>query len=758
MRYTVPKKGRSNGEMSMQGLSGFFQEVRRRRVVGVLALYIVGAWIALQVAATLFPGWRIPEEAIRYVWIGTVLLFPVAVIFAWYYDVSASGVRRTAPRGSDVADLPLGRNDALRLTVLAVMGLLICGGVVREILLLRSPPPETTLQVRVPENSIAVLPFVNMSDDDASEYFSDGISEQLLNELARIPGLHVAARTSSFYFKGKAEPVQSIGQQLGVRTLLEGSVRRSGDTVRITAQLINASDGYHLWSQDYDREFDDVLLVQDEIARSIAKTLRVELMRQGQPLVKRLPTDNPEAYDLFLQAADLRQTYTLEALLESNVRLQRAIELAPDFALAYSALAFGHVVETWYGNRTIDDAAIVASDLLETALRLEPELEEAHAALGMLKSRLGHYDESNAHYERALELNPNLFPAHVNYGLSLVYQSRLNEASRSYLRAQALDPLNANLSANLGALLMLMGEFDSGSQFMQKAVKINPDNLSPMASLAHWMGEYGQLVEAMTLGAQTLQQEPALLMNQTAVVQAYRLLGRLDEAQAFLEAARVASDSNAYLDHAERELWETSGDMASLEAQAVREVEALDLNIGDPLSNDQRAKLERYGLALLLSREHAEAIDILEWVAGDAAQIEETGYNDMRRLKLLALVLKREGRDTEADALLDRCLELVRVANENGWATPALFVRLAEIHAIRGDMAEAANVLEDAFDKGWRDIGNIEHGVFWQDAQDDPRLAEIKVMIIEDVNAQLERLPRHLLEVDAMAALVRDAA
>jgi TolB-like protein len=250
----------------------------------VLALYIVGAWAVLQVASLTFPGWHIPDSAIRYIWFGAFWLFPVAVVFGWRYELTSGGIRRTIKSDGNIAHVPLSSADSWSVSVLALLSLAIVFGTVIEVLGMREPLDDIVAADEVPQNSIAVLPFVNMSDDDGNEYFSDGISEQLLNELARVPGLHVAARTSAFYYKGKDELIQKMGEQLGVRTLLEGSVRKYGNKVRITAQLINAGDGYHLWSETYDRELDDIFAVQDDIARAIAATLKVEfLMQDGQP-------------------------------------------------------------------------------------------------------------------------------------------------------------------------------------------------------------------------------------------------------------------------------------------------------------------------------------------------------------------------------------------------------------------------------------------------------------------------------------------
>ena len=726
--------------MSSKILTELFKEVKRRELLGVLALYIVGAWIVLQVAATLFPGWRIPQESIRFVWIGTVLLFPVAIVFGWYYDVSIRGVRRTPATGVDSESQALIRKDYGVLSMLAVVSVSICVGVSREVLISRGAPVAAEVATEIPPNSIAVLPFVNMSDDQSNDYFSDGITEQLLNELARIPNLYVPARTSSFYFKDKTESAQKIGRDLGVRTLLEGSVRKAGNRVRITAQLINADDGYHLWSDTFDRELDDIFLVQDEIAGAIVNILKVRLMVKEQERLNRIPTDNPEAYDLYLRAMAARQNYSTDAIILSNDFLQQAIDLAPGFALAYDALAYGYLLLTYYGSMSIDDATEQAADLLETSLELQPDLEQAHASLGLLKSRLERYDEADEHYQTALTINPNYFGGQINYGLSLVAQSRLKEASAAYLRAQSLDPLNANLSFNLGALLMLMGQFDDGYQFMRKAVEIDPEIRMPKAAMTHWLANYGRLVDAVQNGQRTLKDHPDFAPNVTSLITAYITLGLIDDANMVLENAVAAFPDNSQLESAQIEIWLAEGDRDSFNEYADEQFRSVDLNIGDPLGHGDTMRVYRYAWSMLNRGNNELAAELLYWAAGGEVGIATTTYDEMYTLKMLALSYRRLGRDEEADALLSRCLNLAQGARDNGWATPILHVRLAETYALLGDVENAIENLGIAFEKGWRGLSVIDYGIFWQDLQDHPELNRIKVLIYNDLETQRKEL------------------
>lgn len=744
--------------MGSVGMTRFFEEIRRRRLFGVLALYVIGSWIVLQVAATLFPGWRIPDEAIRFVWIGTLLLFPVAVLFGWRYDISPKGVRRTPAIDASNGDSALTRKDFGVLSFIALVGASICFGVAKEILDSRVTARPVVDTTDIPQNSIAVLPFVNMSDDPDNEYFSDGVSEQLLNGLARVPDLHVAARTSSFYYKDKSESMQTMGRELGVRTLLEGSVRKAGNSVRITAQLINADDGYHIWSDTYDSELDDIFAVQDEIASAIVSTLKIELMLQAQVRLEQPPTDNAEAYDIYLRAMAYRMSPEANSLETSNGLLQDAIEMAPDFALAYDALAYGYLLKSFAGSMSVDEATRSADLLLEEALKLQPDLEQAHASLGLLKSRLKRYVEANVHYETALAINPNYFGAQVNYGLSLVHQSRLKEASAAYLRAQALDPLNANLNSNLGALLMLMGQFENGYQFIQKSTTIDPGFRAAEGAKTHWLGIYGRLVEAVQNGHETLQRFPDFAPNIRALVSAYTKLGMMDEAEQILTNAQASMPENGSVRNAQVDFWLADGNYDAFSQFAEDEFELVDVQIGDPLNYTNSMRAYRHGWSKLIGGDNELASELFYWVAGGEEGIATKTYDEINVLKMLALSYRRMQRFDEANALLNQCLRLIAGSRENGWATPSLYVRLAEVHALLGDVENAIVNLEIAFSKGWRGLSNIEYGVFWQDLQDHDELNRIKIMIYNDLEFQRESLRENLINLESGQVRLEEAA
>ena len=711
-----------------------FDEIRRRRLLGVLALYFVGAWVVLQAAALVFPGWQIPDEAIRHVWIGTALILPIAFLFSWRYDVTIEGVVRTPADGDGYTALD--RKDFLILSAYSVLTLAIIASATFRVLEMRSTEVFPQPVADVPQNSIAVLPFTNMSDDKENEYFSDGITEQLLHELSRVPNLHVAARTSAFYFKDKNEDIRTIARTLGVRTVLEGSVRRTGDAVRISAQLINAEDGYHIWSNVFDAELTDIFVIQDEIAAAIVDSMRIRLGSNAIRRANRPPTISAEEFDLYLHAKALRAKRTKDSMSRSNAILAKIVEDNPDFAKAHAQLAYGYLLQSYFGFVTFEDARALAEPLLLRAEELDPELENTFDAWGLLYTRARRFEEASAAFEKALNINPGSFSARANYGYSLVLQSRLQEASISYLQAQALDPLNANLNFNLGALLMLMGDFSSGRMYMEKSLDTEPGNHFRKAALGIWSRRYGHLSEALRIADEVFAADPEISVNNRLRANLELDLGNIAEARRIIDAARAIDPADIQLRDTEARVWIAEENLEDLYAFAEAQYSLVDASIGHALSTRDRERVYRYAWASLLRGDNDLAAENFHWAAGGEEGIRSATYEQMEVLKHLALAYRRLGRVQEADLLVDQCLALVSASQDNGWATPQLHYRLAEIHAVNGDVSSAAAQLLAAYERGWRDIHSLEVALFWRDIGADPAIERIKVMVYEDIERQ----------------------
>jgi adenylate cyclase len=450
--------------------SGFFAELKRRKVVRVAVVYAATAFVILQAADIMLPRLGVPEWAMSLIVVLVVLGFPLALVLAWALELTPDGVRVTPAtvQSDPTQSTPslLGKRTLVVTGVLIVLGIGLGAG-----WFLR---PTTTPIAR--EASIAVLPFVNMSASAENEYFSDGISEEILNLLAKVPGLQVAARTSSFAFKGRSEDASDIARQLRVGHVLEGSVRRAGDRVRITAQLIEADQGYHLWSEAYDRELADIFVVQDEIARAIVAALETHLgLGAGAEPAQAPATQNPRAHDLYL--VGLRDFYRRgdDPLRSALERFREAATLDPGYAAAHAGMALTYSVLPMYGEFPVAEAVREGKAAARRAIELRPDLPEAHAALGQIAQNW-EWDWHTAEqaYARALELNPNYATAHMWRCELLTILGRHEESVRACTHGLTLDPLAPVAHNQFGTALMGAGRPDDAHASYTRSLELDP--------------------------------------------------------------------------------------------------------------------------------------------------------------------------------------------------------------------------------------------------------------------------------------------
>src|SRR6267378_6255737 len=384
-----------------------FAELGRRRVFRALVGYGVAAFAVLQVIEPIMHGLHWPDAVLSYVVVALALGFPIVVTLAWIFDVRGGRVERTLPAPSAS---PL---KGARLALLLVgIGLLAATPGVVWYFVVRGIGKPAASQ---PAPSIAVLPFVNLSSDKENEYFSDGMTEEIINALANVEGLRVVARTSAFSFKGKNLNVRQIGEGLNVATVLEGSVHRQGNQLRIVAQLVGAADGYHLWSKSYDRELKSVFALEDEIARSIAQALRHKLLRGGV----KPSTTSQEAHDLYLKGRYFWEKRNSEALHQAVSYYQQAIDKDPAYALAYVGLADVTVARVDYEGASPAEVLPVAKRAALRALEIDPGLAEAHASLGLISLYDFDWQTALKEFRAAIELKPDYATAHKFYGQAL---------------------------------------------------------------------------------------------------------------------------------------------------------------------------------------------------------------------------------------------------------------------------------------------------------------------------------------------------
>ncbi len=467
----------------------FFAELKRRRVGKVAIAYGAIAWGVTEATSVVLPALGVPDWSVTFVVVFLLVGFPVAMVLAWIFDVGPEGIERTEP----LAGEPKSTHMRLRIAYAAVVLLLMAG--LGYLLYERGFGRAHAGQAH---NSVAVLPFTNLSGDAARDYFSDGMSEELLNLLARVPGLQVASRTSSFAYKGRNVDIREVGRELGVETVLEGSVRQSGDQVRITAQLIDAETGFHLWSETYDRRLADIFQVQDEIAAAIVNKLRIELAPQEQQMAVRdkAPTQNVEAYELYLQGRAVWKRRGEDNLNRAIDLYQRALGLDPGFARAHAALASAYVVLPGYTDEEGDEEKFrpLAVASARQALSIDPNIGEAHAVLAQVNAQRGNLLDAESGFFFAISLEPNEPTPHHWYSLLLGQVGRVGAALEQARRAQELDPTAPVLAANLANNYLMAGDDDQALRFNQLAsdLGISKKNSGVEAMVAMRRGQWAE--------------------------------------------------------------------------------------------------------------------------------------------------------------------------------------------------------------------------------------------------------------------------
>ena len=463
---------------------GLLNELKRRNVIRMAGLYLVGAWLVVQVLGSLLPMFGAPDWLARSLVVVIAVGFVPALVFAWIYELTPDGLKRDAdvPPEASIATQTGRRIDRAIIAVLAVALIVFAvdkfvlapqreaARVAAAVAQVRQAPAVATTPTIPAMPSIAVLPFVDMSQDKDQEYFSDGLSEELLNLLAQLPQLRVIARTSSFSFKGKEADVATIAKALNVEHILEGSVRKSGNTLRITAQLIRVSDSSHLWSQTYDRQMTDVFAVQDEIAKAVVDALKVKLL-PDQALVNHTRSNNTEAYTQYLIGNQFFNLGNPENWERARAAYERAIALDPDYGAAYAGLAATryHLADSLGASK---QEALVAAD---TAVAKAPQLADAYAARGITRlSFRRDWPGAQADFEKALALNANNSAAQIGYWRLLMALGRQQDAVTTARKATELDPMQVQNWASLGRALNGVRDFAAANAALQRALEISP--------------------------------------------------------------------------------------------------------------------------------------------------------------------------------------------------------------------------------------------------------------------------------------------
>ena len=463
-----------------------FAELKRRNVYKVAVAYAVVAWVLIQAASIFFPAFDAPPWVMKIFIIVIIFGFPMALIFSWAFEITPEGIKLESEiEPSKSIKQRTGRKIVAVTIALAVLaaGLFVYQLVGRD-RWARRFNLETAeggrpggASIPADQKSIAVLPFVNMSADKNDEYLSDGMTEELINVLAKVPGLRVPGRTSCFAFKAKNEGdiFRKVGDQLHVGTVLEGSVRKAGDKLRVTAQLINVRDGYHLWSKDYDGDVKDILNFQSNVAEQVVQALQVKLGGEAERVLAKKPTENPEAHRLYLLGRYEFAKYTQTGWNNAIRYYEQALKLDPNYALAYCGLADNYA---YMGSVVMPEKEAIAKEkeFAQKALELDPELAETHMSFAL--ALVAAYDWRNGlkEFDRTLELNPNLAFAYELQSWTLNGLGRFDEAIAKTKKAVELDPLNPFFQMSLSFYQYWARQYDNAIAQARKTLEMDPNS------------------------------------------------------------------------------------------------------------------------------------------------------------------------------------------------------------------------------------------------------------------------------------------
>lgn len=702
-------------------------DLRRRRVFRLAGLYIVGAWVVIQVAEALFQAWGIPETANRFVFIAAALCFPIALVFGWIYDITGEGIVRTRKAGADESvSMQLQKADYAILAALVAIGVVVVLGSFERIQEEIQSGPAGAVALERRANSIAVLPFKNLDIRAETGFFSDGVTEEILHRLSTLGALHVLASNSSFGFRDSDLPPAEITDSLGVSFLLDGSVRRDENNVRVTARLLDSS-GYQVWSETFDRQLTEIFAVQSDIARTVSQQIVNEIVPL-QALPAGRTTNSMEAYNAFLLGRHAVRTRTGSWKQIATKAFENAIELDPGFAPPYAGLATTMVVMTDYGPHWDE-----ALEQAEVALRLDPQLAEGHAIRGFIKVILGDPEAGIASLEAAIEIDPSLSIAYEWLGLALNRQGRAEESIAIRNRGLEVDPLNPVAVANMASRESRRGNYDRAEQLYRRIASL-PKVSGPASSIVGFYEDWSRYERMLdVLKEFSLKvDDPRTILHPLAA--AYAHLGMQDEADYWYDkllALEPDAEGDPYdtfylfrfYDDRERALERVSlirdntSDLASIDPSDLGYGSLSFIHVGDYAKG-----IEWLETSLRLFHEYYDPE-----TPGSGVDVEFFRRRWPDRLVFdlthyLAFAYQQTGRHDEANDTLD---QIDRALEEYTPRHPYILERFALHSVLQSDLDSAYEYLAEAVDLGWANVFQVANDPAWAGARQDARIAAL---------------------------------
>ena len=716
-------------------MTSFWGELKRRNVVRVAAAYAVIAWLLLQLGDVVLNNIEAPSWVFQVILLLLIIGFPIALIFAWAFELTPEGLKkeRDVDRSESITHVTGRKLDFTIIAVLAVALILSL-----YLNFNGDDAANTADEVSTADlsPSIAVLPFANRSANVADEFFVDGMHDDLLTQLAKISALKVISRTSVMQYRDTLKTMRVIGDELGVSTLLEGGVQRSGDRIRINVQLIDAKNETHLWAETYNRQLtaDNIFEIQEQIASEIATALNTVLSPDDRRRLAARPTNNIEAYEAYVIGRQKLANRTMADVRFAVDQFKHSIRLDPEFVLAYVGLAESYMVLNNLGNLSMQDMLRRVRPLVSKAHDLDDQIGEVYNVLGGLAEYDGDILGAEAYYRKSIELSPGYATARQWLALLLRnYTGRLEESAEIYRRAVEVDPLAANVRSNLGGVLADLGRTDEAFQHLLRAVEINPT----LAESYKTIGDLLLYAKRDPVAAMHWYQKVASVDPTAAAwpAQAFLALGDLQSAEEWIRPIRILYPNEGValmlLIQLESALGhhDAAADLAAQAIQFSRDT----LVVGVPLYSYRNGRI--------LDGQPEQAYEKYVEEFPELATVNPTvhGSNVMAAVDLV-LVLHEMGKIDDASRLIDTALSFLASSPNSGYLSSDML--LTELHAMNGDKKSALQSLRRAIDTGW--LG------YWLDSPDqnpnlrllhgDPQYVAMMDELKANLAAQLDEL------------------
>jgi TolB-like protein/Tfp pilus assembly protein PilF len=704
-------------------LNKLIQELTRRNVIRVAVAYAVAAWVLLQIADLVLDNIDAPDWIMQVFMLALALGFPLVIIFSWAFELTPDGIKREKDVNRDES---LTRTTAHKLDRITIGLLIVVVGIVAvERFVPNAESPQSVADV-VADKSIAVLAFQDLSPAGDQAYFAEGISEELLNVLAQIPDLKVAGRTSSFAFKDQNRDLREIGEILEVAHILEGSVRTSGDRIRVTAQLVKADDGFHLFSKNYDRELTDIFAVQDDIAQEIATAMRAAIF--GDSTVDKSTTTNVEAYEKYLQARQWISTRDRDLMERASILLDEALAIDSDYAPAMAQKALSLLLlsnsDGAYGDIPERVALEMSRPLLDRALDGDPDLAEAHAVLGLWYSQqtVGGDPQAIASLRRALEINPNMTNA-INWLASeLAGADNYGETVRLYESVVERDPLFAPAFNNLMFAYIQSRKVDRADALVSRVERITGESPNVLFARGAFAMANGQLAPAIQDLARAYEYNQSASVVRLWYGTALSFVGDYDA------AIEVATNADKLIPL----------ELAGRHDEASEVFSSLQRVVYD------EGTLRSIGDWMLFQDRPDELIGFLEQLAGDesdwiSVQPRPEQLWGAAHLTNVAYALQATGRDEDARRVLDETRQLLDAQLRNGADNMFFWINKAENSALNGDVDALLRNLRRSIDSGFYLTAGFYSPLFNR-YRSDPRFIEMEQEAIRRANSERQKL------------------